>query len=260
MELAREWYALLSLPSQFLAGSLGQLSSAFGLAPVSAFLFGLVGAVAPCQLTTNLSAMAYLGRNGGRSTAAREASAFLLGKALVYSALGALAFVLGTQLQRAAIPVALVTRRALGPVLLVIGLSLLGAFRLRGGFGTRLAARLRTWGAPTWPLGTLGPRSGTRGAFVMGGAFGLAFCPTLFWLFFGLTLPLGLQSPLGLAFPALFALGTSLPVLLLGGALTAGAPATIPTGFARASQLVSRIAGAVFLVAGINDTLTYWAL
>ena len=250
MEILREWYVVLSQISALLAGPLGELSTRLQLPLASAFLFGLIGAVAPCQLTTNVSAMAYLSRGGSRSAAGKEAGAFLLGKILVYTLLGGLAFALGAQLQRAAVPLALVTRRALGPVLVLIGLSLLGVRRLRGGFGARLPARLQA----------LGPRSGAARAFLMGGTFALAFCPTLFWLFFGLTVPLGLTHPLGLAFPALFAVGTSVPVLLLGGILAAGASPEVHSRLQRASGILSRVAGGVFIVAGLNDTLTYWAL
>ena len=251
MDLLREWYVMLSQLSATLAGPLGELATRLQLPLASPLLFGLVGAVAPCQLTTNLSAMAYLGREGTREGAAREAGAFLLGKALVYTALGALALAVGAGLQQAAIPVAVITRRALGPILLVIGLAMLGAVRLRGGFGTRLAAR----------LGAVLPRSGARRAFAMGATFALAFCPTLFWLFFGLTVPLGRETSLGFAVPALFAVGTSVPVLVVGGLLAAGAPAPATgAGLRRASAILTRLAGVVFLIAGVNDTLTYWSL
>ena len=250
MEILREWYVVLSRLSAVLAGPLGELATRSELPLAGPFLFGLIGAVAPCQLTTNISAMAYLSRQGSRSAAGTEAWAFLLGKVLVYSALGGLAFALGGELQRAAVPLAVVTRRALGPILLLIGLSLLGAIRLRGGFGTRLSARLQTF-----------PRtSGPTKAFLMGGIFALAFCPTLFWLFFGLTVPLGLESPMWFAFPALFAAGTTVPVLLLGGLLAAGASPEIPAGLGRASRILTRVAGLLFIVVGLNDTLIYWAL
>jgi hypothetical protein len=250
IESLREWYVILSRLSALLAGPLGELSTRLELPLASAFLFGLIGAVAPCQLTTNASAMAYLSREGGRSVAGKEAGAFLLGKIVVYTVLGGLALALGTELQRAAIPMAIVTRRALGPILILIGLSLLGAFRLRGGFGTGLPARLQT----------IAPRSGEGRAFLMGGTFALAFCPTLFWLFFGLTVPLSLTNPMGLAFPALFAIGTSIPVLLLGGFLAAGASPVAPARLGRASRILTRAAGVVFVAVGLNDTLTYWAL
>ncbi len=250
MELLRDWYVLLSRLSATVVVPVGDLADRLQLAPASALLFGLIGAVAPCQLTTNASAVAYLGREGTRMAAVREAVAFVAGKIVVYTLLGALALLLGLQLQRAMIPVAVAGRRAVGPVLLVVGLALLGAFRLRGGFGTRLAVR----------LSRLAPRSGTTRAFLMGATFALAFCPTLFWLFFGLTIPLGLTSPLGIVFPALFAVGTSLPVLAVGGLLAAGATPDVQARLGTPCRVFTRAAGLVFVVLGVNDTLTYWAL
>ena len=251
VDLLREWYVTLSRLSALLAGPLGELSTRLELPLLSPFLFGLVGAVAPCQLTTNASAMAYLSREGPRGTAMAEAGAFLAGKALIYTVLGGLALVVGAELQRTAVSLALIARRVLGPMLLLIGLSLLGVWRLRGGFGARLAVRLVAYA----------PRPGLARAFLLGGAFALAFCPTLFWLFFGLTVPLSLQSPVGFAFPALFAVGTSVPVLLLGGVLASGvSPGMNRVTLGRTGVVLTRLAGAIFIIAGLHDTLTYWAL
>ena len=250
MDFLRDWYVLLSRVSAAVTVPVSELSARIDVPVASAFLFGLIGAVAPCQLTTNASAMAYVSRQGTRWTAAREAVAFLAGKVLVYSLFGVLALLLGAQLRGAAVPLAVWTRKALGPVLLLIGLGFLGAFRLRRGFGTRLALRLRA----------LGPRSGTGGAFVMGATFALAFCPTLFWLFFGLTLPLALTTPAGVVFPALFAAGTSVPVLALGALLAAGAPVDGLGTLGRAGRVLTRLSGIVFVLLGLNDTLIYWAL
>ncbi len=75
------------------------------------------------------------------------------------------------------------------------------------GIGERVAAAAAERLEPTRP----------RGAFVLGMAFALAFCPTLFLLFFGLLIPLTLASAGGLIFPALFALGTAAPLLALLG-------------------------------------------
>ncbi|OGL01288.1 MAG: hypothetical protein A3E31_08650 [Candidatus Rokubacteria bacterium RIFCSPHIGHO2_12_FULL_73_22] len=250
MELLRDWYILLSRVSAAVTVPVGELAARIDAPLASAFLFGLIGAVAPCQLTTNASAMAYVGRQGTRWAAAREAVAFVAGKVVVYSLFGGLALLLGAQLGAAAVPLAILTRKALGPVLILLGLALLGVVRLRGGFGTRLAQRIRA----------LGPRSGTGGAFAMGATFALAFCPTLFWLFFGLTLPLALSAPGGVVFPALFAAGTGVPVLALGALLAAGAPVDGRAALGRAGRVLTRLSGIVFVLLGLHDTLIYWAL
>src|SRR3989304_316282 len=115
-EFLRDWYIILSRVSASVSVPVSELSGRIRLPLASPFLFGLIGAVAPCQLTTNASAIAYVGREGTRWAAAREAVAFVLGKMVVYSLFGVLAFLLGAQLRGAAVPLAVWTRKALGPV------------------------------------------------------------------------------------------------------------------------------------------------
>jgi hypothetical protein len=96
----------------------------------------------------------------------------------------------------------------------------------------------------------------------LGTAFSFAFCPTLFLLFFGLTIPMALASPVGAAYPGLFAVGTSLPLLVLAAAVTSGI-GTMRRAAVSAQRVASwlRLATAVvLLLAGLNDTLTYWLM
>lgn len=250
-DLLRHWYLVLSRFSAALTVPVSDLADRVQFPLLTVLLFGLVGAVAPCQLTTNLSAMAYVGRGAGAGRPWREALAYILGKVGVYTLVGVLVVALGQELQASAIPVAVAARKALGPLMIVIGLGFLGVLRLRGSVGEGLS---------TWLRARI-PREGTWGAFLLGVAFAFSFCPTLFWLFFGLTIPLALRSAGGLVFPGLFAVGTVLPLVAFTTLLAAGGAAG---GFVqrlkRSHRLVSRVSGVVFLLAGINDTLTYWAL
>ena len=123
------------------------------------------------------------------------AVAYVAGKVSVYTAVGALVILAGIQLDHLAIPVILLARKLLGPLMIVVGLSLLGVVRARTSLGRRLAFRLRDRLAGRGPLG----------AYLLGLAFSFAFCPTLFWLFFGLTIPLALRNAGGWAFPGAFA-------------------------------------------------------
>lgn len=252
-EWAGWWYLILSQLSARLAQPIEALAAQVNLPLASALLFGLLGSTSPCQLTTNLSALAYVSRDASNGRhPIRTAAAYTLGKMLVYTVVGGLAVFLGLGPNQVAIPVVVAVRKALGPLLILIGLGFLGIIRLRGGGGERLAGRLHNWL----------PQHGTWGAFLMGMAFSVAFCPTLFWLFFGLTIPLGLRSPGGWTFPGIFAVGTALPLLALSALLGSGFDMA-ETGLGRMKRLgrsVNRVAGAVFVLAGINDTLTYWAL
>jgi cytochrome c-type biogenesis protein len=251
--LMASWYLHLSQLSAWLGGPVNSLADRVDVPMVSVFLFGLIGAVAPCQLTTNLSAMAFVSRRtGSGAMPLRLAASYTAGKALVYTLVGGIIIFLGLRLDSAAVPVVVAARRVLGPLLILMGLIFLGAIR----WPFEAGGRLRHW------LEARLPQEGAWGAFLMGLAFSVAFCPTLFWLFFGLTIPLGLRSTIGWSYPAVFALGTAAPLLALSGVTAIGGRA-IAGSMPRVMQfgrMANRIAGAVFILAGVNDTLTYWAL
>lgn len=247
------WYLLLSRLSAWLSGPVNSLADQVNVPLISVFLFGLIGAAAPCQLTTNLSAMAFVSRRTGSGTTPLHlAVAYTAGKVVVYTLIGGLITFMGLRLDSATVPLVSAARRILGPLLILMGLILLGVIRWRFEAG----GRLRRW------MEDRLPREGSWGAFLMGIAFSVAFCPTLFWLFFGLTIPLGLRSPIGWSYPAFFALGTATPLLALAGVAAMGgwALSGSRSHAVQVGRVANRIAGAVFILAGINDTLTYWAL
>jgi cytochrome c biogenesis protein CcdA len=250
-ELMNEWYLFVSQLSAALSQPLQALAERVEAPVLSSLLFGILGSTAPCQLTTKLSALAYVSKGVGPPTAPiRAAGAYTLGKVAAYTGFGILAWGVGSGLNTAAIPVIQVVRKALGPLMIVIGLALLGLLARQPQFGPCLSAK----------LAARIPGRGVAGSFLLGFVFSLAFCPTLFWLFFGLTLPLALVSPVGWAFPGVFAAGTAIPLLVGVGFLAAGSAIaeTSLQRMSRINRLVTPIAGAIFLVAGINDTLTYW--
>jgi cytochrome c biogenesis protein CcdA len=229
-----------------------QLADASQLPILGVLLIGLVGALSPCQLTTNLSAMAYVSRRAGEGQVWSEALAYTVGKVLVYTLTGGTVIYLGLQLQQSAIPVVVVTRKIVGPLMILIGFGLLGLIRLRGSFGRSLSG---------WLEARL-PKRGLIGAFSLGAVFSFTFCPTLFWLFFGLMIPLAVISPGGWILPGLFALGTVLPLLVFAGLLASGndLSSKLTERLSRYQRRISQVSGAVFILAGVNDTLTYWLI
>ena len=251
-ELMGEWYVLLSQMSVALSVPVKQLADASQLPILGVLLIGLVGALSPCQLTTNLSTMAYVSRRAGEGQVWSEALAYTVGKVLVYTLTGGTVIYLGLQLQQSLIPVVVVTRKIVGPLMILIGFGLLGLIRLRGSFGRRLSC---------WLEARL-PKRGLIGAFSLGAVFSFTFCPTLFWLFFGLMIPLAVISAGGWIFPGVFALGTVLPLLVFAGLLASGNDLTskLTERFTRYQRRVTQVSGAVFILAGINDTLTYWLI
>jgi len=204
------------------------------------------------RIVGRVGALAYVAAHPGRGRAIALAVAYVAGKVTVYSLVGAAVVLAGLQLQAVSIPVVVGARKALGPLMIVVGLALVGLWNPRITLGLRLAERLQS-GVKA---------SGAGGAYLLGLAFSLAFCPTLFWLFFGLTVPLALKSAGGWSFPGLFALGSSLPLLVAAGLVTVGAGAMgRMLGSMRRLERPLRLAAAfILLVVRLHDTLLYWAL
>lgn len=246
------WYGWLSRLSQGPVMALQAWDSAISIPLLSAVLFGLIGAASPCQLTTNLGALAYASARPERGRPLSIALAYVAGKIAVYSLAGGAVVLAGLQFQAHSIPVIVAARQALGPLMILVGLALVGLLPFRARIGQRIAWRLSE---------RLGAR-GVGGAFLLGVAFSFAFCPTLFWLFFGLTLPLALKSTAGWAFPGLFALGASLPLLVVTGLVVGGVGAVdvVAGGVRRLERPLRAIAAVILVLAGLHDTVLYWLL
>ena len=246
------WYGLLSSLTQNVVFGLQAWTDRLEIPLLVAVVLGFIGATSPCQLTTNLGALAYASARPGTRRPIGLALAFVAGKVTVYTFVGAAVVLAGLQLQAMSIPVVVAARKALGPLMIVVGLALLGLWRPRFSVGHHLASRLQN--------GMKG--NGGGGAYLLGLVFSLAFCPTLFWLFFGLTIPLALRSAGGWSFAGLFAIGSSLPLLAVAALVTAGAGAV--GGLAGSMRRLERparvVAAAILVVAGLHDTLVYWAL
>jgi cytochrome c-type biogenesis protein len=92
-------------------------------------------------------------------------------------------------------------------------------------------------------------------------SFSLAFCPTMFLLFFVTLMPVVMSSAYGFILPPIFAIGTAIPLLIfifiiwyLGGS------GVIMKKGRKFGIVIQRIAGILMLLLEIFDTLTYWSL
>jgi len=251
-DMILDWYVFMSSLSAKVTTDVLLLDRRIGISLVSALLLGLIGAAAPCQLTQSVGMVAVLGRTEAGRPRWRATLAYLAGKAMVYSGLGLLAIAVGASLSELSIPVFVAARKVLGPLMILVGLGMIGILRFHWAPGYGVAMRLR---------GAL-QRRGEGAPFLLGVAFGFAFCPTLFALFFGFLVPLALSRPDGVLYPALFAIGTVLPMVMILGVLSVGGGSlrryTREVG--RAQRVVAAVAGAALIVVGLNDTLIYWMI
>lgn len=251
-ELALRWYVLTSQLSANLSPRLQVLDYRIGIPFLSAVLLGLIGAAAPCQLTQSVGMLAFLGRERPGRSRFRATLAYVGGKALVYTALGLLTLAVGTSWPRSSIPFFVAVRKVLGPLMIAVGLTMIGVLRLRWAPGHELSLRLRR----------ALRRRAEEAPFLLGVAFGFSFCPTLFAIFFGFLMPLALSRPDGVLYPGLFAIGTALPLLALLAvmALGGGTMRQRARQIGRGQRLVAVLAGLVLVAVGINDTIVYWLI
>jgi len=190
-----------------------RLAESGSLPLITAFLLGLLTAISPCPLATNITAMAYITRRvTDRKYAVITGMLYTLGRIFSYSILGILIISAGLDIPLVSSFLQDVGERALGPLLIVVGLIMLNIERLTFG---RVSGRIATLGGKVADWGMIG-------GFLLGVIFALAFCPYSAVLYFGVLIPLALQSTAGIALPAIFAVGTGLPVLILGTLLSLG--------------------------------------
>src|SRR5512143_180807 len=123
--MLQQYYYLLSTLSRVLSQPLSVLADQISLPLVSVLIFGLIGAFAPCQLSTGVAALSFLARCAGQPRQMwGQTLAYVAGKATVYLAVGGTIVLLGLRLEQispTAVPVASVARKALGPLLIVVG-------------------------------------------------------------------------------------------------------------------------------------------
>ena len=173
---------------------------------VTALILGVLTAVSPCPLATNLTAVAYLGREiDNRQKVFYFGLLYILRRAVTYSALGAVLIFLirkGEDAFGIQNAISTIGEWVLGPALVLIGLFMLFGHQLhlpKFGFSGQASG--------SWTQGALG-------ALILGVLFAMAFCPTSGMLYFGMLIPMSAVESGGYMLPVVYAIATSLPVLL----------------------------------------------
>lgn len=240
-------YQEISKISQFLSEPFMSLYYGTEAPIIIAFVLGLIGALAPCQLTGNISAITLYGNRSLQSSRYwGDIIFFMLGKNVVFSGLGLLVWLVGRNFEENIIILFPFFRKVIGPFLIFLGLFLMGVIKLN--IINKLASKI--------PLKL---RSGKTGSFLMGVSFSIAFCPTMFVIFFVTLMPVVLTSSYGMILPTVFGIGTSIPVLVVIGVISfLGLSGSLMKKSKKIGLWVQRTAGVTLILLGILDTMTYW--
>ncbi|QGQ44464.1 sulfite exporter TauE/SafE family protein [Metabacillus sediminilitoris] len=218
-----------------------------GIPIAFAFVLGIVGALAPCQFVGNIRAITLYGnRSLQRKIVWKDVFGFIFGKVVAFSLLGLLIWVFGREIEGYLTIYFPWMRKLMGPLLIVVGLVMLGLIKPK-------------WSLKLFELTKNGKRENPFGSFLLGFSFSLAFCPTMFVLYFISLMPVVLSSSYGVILPTLFALGTVLPLLATIFLMwyLGGSGVLLKKG-RKLGTLIQRIAGVFMTFVGIIDSITYW--
>ncbi len=215
----------------------------------SACWLGILTSVSPCPLATNVAAITYIGQHVDRpSQALWSGLAYTLGRTACYVGLAILIVTSIWSVPEIARFLQRYMNQMLGPVLIFTGLLLMNLIRFRLP-GLSLSDTRQKW---------LGQR-GVWGAGLLGLIFALSFCPVSAALYFGSLLPLAVEHESRLLLPALYGVGTALPVVILA-ILIAGGSRYVGTILGKLTVIerwARRVTGAIFVLVGLYLVLIY---
>lgn len=170
---------------------------------ISAFVLGLMTAVSPCPLATNITAIAYIGKDiENKRRVFWNGFIYTLGRAISYTSIG-LIFFFGISQFNVSSFFQTWGEKILGPLLIVFGLMMLGVLKLAFGNMNNVIEKI-----------TLNKKLNFWTVLIIGILFAFAFCPYSGVLYFGLLIPMTVTSIKGLYLPIVFAFATGLPVII----------------------------------------------
>jgi cytochrome c biogenesis protein CcdA len=215
----------------------------------TALWLGVLTSISPCPLATNIAAISFVARGVG-STRRVLATGILytIGRTFTYLILGALLVASLLSIPEVAMFLQIYMNKALGPLLLVVGLILLDVIPLR--FSTSMGGeKLQRWAES----------AGIWGSLPLGMVFALAFCPVSAALFFGSLIPLALDAGSSVTLPSLYGIGTGLPVFVFALLLGLGAQ-WVGKAFNKLTQIekwARRVTAGIFIAVGVYFILLH---
>ncbi len=212
---------------------------------LTAFLLGLLTALSPCPLATNIAAIGFIGKDiEDRKRIFRNGLLYTLGRILSYTLLGVILILVlkeGASMFGIQKTIGTWGELLLGPLLLVIGLFML--------LGDRI--NLPQFGFKGNAEGLA--KKGGWGALLIGILFAMAFCPTSSVFYFGMLIPMSATATAGYLLPVIFAIATSIPVLAVAWILAFSVQkmGNFYGKMQKIQKWMKHIVGILFLLVGI---------
>lgn len=209
---------------------------------LSALLLGLLTAISPCPMATNITAIGYISKDiESKRRVFYNGLIYTLGRTIAYFVLALLLFLGASQFKISGF-FQVYGEKIIGPLLIVIGLFMLGIFNINFNFFGRFIDRF-----------TKRKITSYWGTLLLGIVFALAFCPYSGVLYFGMLIPMTLSSPEGLLLPVVFAVTTGIPVVIFAW-LVAFSISQVGSFYNRIKSFefwFRRVVGVVFIGVGV---------
>jgi cytochrome c-type biogenesis protein len=216
----------------------------------TAFLLGIMTAISPCPLATNISAIGYIGKDvQDRRRVFYNGVIYTLGRAISYTILGIILIMIlkqGTSVFKIQRTITTYSELFIGPLILAIGIMMLGVIRINLSLPGRFTEKAEK-----------GIKGGNYlGALMLGVVFALAFCPYSAILYFGGLIPVSVSSTMGYFLPLVFAIATGLPVIIFAWilAFSMSSVGNVYNNIKTFEIWFRRIVSVVFIVVGIYLT------
>ena len=215
----------------------------------SALWLGIITAISPCPLASNIAAISFIGqRVGSNRGIIFSGLLYALGRTLTY-------FLLAIGIMAGLMASGEVSRflqqylnELLGPILILLGMILLGMLGEKFSlslFGNNIQEKAQNKGIFfAVPLGIL---------------FALSFCPISAALFFGALIPLSIKHSSLYLLPILYGIGTALPVIFFAFIIAFGGEylGKLFHCLTKTEIWFRRIAGVIFILVGIYYSVIY---
>lgn len=170
---------------------------------LSAFILGLMTAISPCPMATNITAVGYISKDiQNRNRVIINGLIYTFGRVLSYSLLAIVLYYSADQIKLAGF-LQMNGEKIIGPLLIIIGLFMLDVIKIKFPGLSFLTTKFTKKGiASYWDV------------LLLGIVFALAFCPYSGVLYFGMLIPLMISSNEGVLLPVVFAVATGIPVMI----------------------------------------------
>jgi len=171
---------------------------------LSAFILGIMTAISPCPLATNITAIGFISKDiENKKRIFFNGIWYTLGRAFSYTTLGVILY-FGASTFKVAKLFQSNGEKFLGPLLIIVGILMFDFIKIKFPGFNKLSEKIENKNKSNW-----------WSAFLLGVVFALAFCPYSGVLYFGMLIPITVSSVSGLYLPFVFAVATGLPVIII---------------------------------------------